>query len=321
MSSIGRPAGESYSPVRTARRFVSLATFSFRGGSAWRGSPPATRLIEGPVWDPARGLLFSDVHDGGVFCLARSGAVTPVIEHRRGIGGIALHERGGLVVGGRNIAYKGPAAAGTVVLLDSERAGGGAGFNDLTTDEAGRIYVGSLGMSPFDARRGGQSQARSTSSISTARAARSASGVKLTNGLGFSPDGKKLYHSDSRANIVGVYDVRADGSVGERRVFARVEPGVPDGLAVAEDGSVWVASAGGGAVRVFDADGSERRPIAVPQPGVTSLCFGGDDLRDLYVVTGTVGGPSDHTGSVYRVRVDVPGLPVPLARVALRRAA
>ena len=130
-------------------------------------------LIEGPVWDPARGLLFSDVHDGGVFCLARSGAVTPVIEHRRGIGGIALHERGGLIVGGRNIAYKGPAAAGTVVLLDSERAGGGAGFNDLTTDEAGRIYVGSLGHEPV--RRGGRGQGRrrSTSSISMARAARS----------------------------------------------------------------------------------------------------------------------------------------------------
>jgi gluconolactonase len=273
-------------------------------------------LIEGPVWDPARGLLFSDVHDGGVFCLAASGAVTPVIEHRRGIGGIALHQRGGLVVGGRNIAYKGPAAAGTVVLLDSESAGGGAGFNDLTTDEAGRIYVGSLGMSPFDA--GAEPKPGALHVIDLDGSARTLwSGVKLTNGLGFSPDGKRLYHSDSRANIVGVYDVRADGSVGERRVFARVEPGVPDGLAVAEDGSVWVASAGGGAVRVFDADGSERAPIPVPQPGVTSLCFGGDDLRDLYVVTGTVGGPSDHTGSVYRMDVDVPGLPVPLARVRL----
>jgi gluconolactonase len=273
-------------------------------------------LIEGPVWDPARGLLFSDVHDGGVFCLSPAGAVTPVIEHRRGIGGIALHQRGGLVVGGRNIAYKGPAAAGTLVLLDSERAGGGAGFNDLTTDEAGRIYVGSLGMSPFDA--GAEPKPGALHVIDLDGSSRTLwSGVKLTNGLGFSPDGKKLYHSDSRANIVGVYDVRSDGSVGERRTFVGVEPGVPDGLAVAEDGSVWVASAGGGAVRVFDASGSERKPIAVPQPGVTSLCFGGDDLRDLYVVTGTVGGPADHTGSVYRVRVDVPGLPVPVARVAL----
>jgi gluconolactonase len=277
-------------------------------------------LIEGPVWDGARGLLFSDVHDGGVFCLSPSGAVSPVIEHRRGIGGIALHHRGGLVVGGRNIAYKGPAAAGTVVLLDSERAGGGAGFNDLTTDEAGRIYVGSLGMSPFDA--GAEPRPGALHVIDLDGSSRTLwSGVKLTNGLGFSPDGKKLYHSDSRANLVGVYDVHADGSVGERRAFARVEPGVPDGLAVAEDGSVWVASAGGGAVRVFDADGNERPPIPVPQPGVTSLCFGGDDLRDLYVVTGTVGGPADHTGSVYRLRVDVPGLPVPVARVAIPAAA
>ena len=273
-------------------------------------------LIEGPVWDPARGLLFSDVHDGGVFCLPRSGAVTPVIEHRRGIGGIALHEKGGLVVGGRNIAYKGPAAEGTLVLLDSERAGGGAGFNDLTTDEAGRIYVGSLGMSPFEA--GAEVKPGSLHVIDLDGSARTLwTGVRLTNGLGFSPDGKRLYHSDSRANIVGVYDVRGDGSVSERRAFARVEPGVPDGLAVAEDGSVWVASAGGGAVRVFDADGSERKPIPVPQPGVTSLCFGGDDLRDLYVVTGTVGGPADHTGSVYRMRVDIPGLRRPPARVSL----
>jgi gluconolactonase len=276
-------------------------------------------LIEGPIWDPARGLLFSDVHEGGVYCLALSGARTKVIEHRRGIGGIVLHERGGLVIGGRNIAYKGPAAAGTLVLLDSERAGGGVGFNDLTTDEEGRIYVGSLGASPFDPQA--EQKTGFLHVIDLDGSSRAiAPGIRLTNGLGFSPDGPRLYHSDSRANIVGVYDVLSDHSVSERRVFARVEPGVPDGLAVAEDGSVWVAVAGGGAVRVFDPDGSERPPIAIPMPMVTSLCFGGDDQRDLFVVTGSVGGPSDHSGTVYRTRVDVPGLPVPLARVSLSRA-
>jgi gluconolactonase len=276
-------------------------------------------LIEGPCWDPDRGLLFSDVHDGGVFCLDAAGAVQPVIEHRRGIGGIALHARGGLVVGGRNIAYKGPAAEGTVVLLDSEHAGGGVGFNDLTTDAKGRIYVGSLGASPFDPQA--EQKTGFLHVIDLDGSSRAiAPGIRLTNGLGFSPDGKRLYHSDSRANIVGVYDVRADGSVSERRVFARVEPGVPDGLAVAEDGSVWVAVAGGGVVRVYESDGSERPPLAAPQPMVTSLCFGGDDLRDLYVVTGSVGASSDHAGSVYRMRVDVPGLPLAPARVALQRA-
>jgi len=277
-------------------------------------------LIEGPVWDPAGGLLYSDVHDGGVFRLDASGAVTTVIEHRRGIGGIALHELGGLVVGGRNIAYKGPAAAGTVVLLDQERAGGGVGFNDLTTDASGRIYVGSLGASPFDPQA--EQKTGFLHVIDLDGSSRVlAPGIRLTNGLGFSPDGRLLYHSDSRAQIVGVYDVRAGGSVGERRVFARVEPGVPDGLAVAEDGSVWVAVAGAGVVRVFDAGGDERRPLEVALPMVTSLCFGGDDLRDLYVVTGSAGAPTDHSGTVYRTRVDLPGLPVPAARVALTRAA
>ena len=59
-------------------------------------------LVEGPLWVAGRGLLFSDVLGGGVYCLDRFGAVTTVFEHRRGIGGMALHAAGGLVVSGRN---------------------------------------------------------------------------------------------------------------------------------------------------------------------------------------------------------------------------
>jgi gluconolactonase len=84
---------------------------------------------------------------------------------------------------------------------------------------------------------------------------------------------------------------------------------------------VWIAAAYGGAVVVFDADGKERERIACSLPMVTSVCFGGDDLRDLYVTTGSRGGPSDRCGTVYRTRVDVPGLLRPLARVALPPAA
>ena len=88
-------------------------------------------------------------------------------------------------------------------------------------------------------------------------------------------------------------------------------------MAVAADGSIWVALAEGGAVLVLSPDGTERRRLPVPLPMVTSVCFGGADLRDLYVTTGSRGGPSDRCGTVYRTRVDVPGLLRPLARVAL----
>ncbi len=143
-------------------------------------------------------------------------------------------------------------------------------------------------------------------------------GVMLTNGLGFSPDGRRLYHSDSRASLIRVYDVNPDGSVSPWRKFATVDAeGVPDGLKVAIDGSIWVADAHGGRVIVFNEDGTHRQDVPVPLPMVTSLCFGGDDLRDLYIVTGSRGGPSENCGSIFRSRVDIAGLALPPARVAV----
>ena len=70
---------------------------------------------------------------------------------------------------------------------------------------------------------------------------------------------------------------------------------------------------------IFDADGTHARDIAVPLPMVTSLCFGGDDLRDLYIVTGSRNGPKENCGTVYRMRVDVPGVPLAAARVAISK--
>ncbi|HYX02159.1 MAG TPA: hypothetical protein VE963_08730, partial [Reyranella sp.] len=74
-------------------------------------------LIEGPVWDPVRGLYFSDVINGGVHVLDRAGEVSLVVPKRRGIGGMALHAEGGLVMGGRDIALVSLADGRTRSLL------------------------------------------------------------------------------------------------------------------------------------------------------------------------------------------------------------
>ena len=271
-------------------------------------------LIEGPVWDPREGLYWSDVIHGGVHRLARSGAVSTVIPHRRGIGGMARHADGGLVVGGKNLSWKSLTDDRGAVLLEPASLGGAIGFNDLTTDAAGRVYVGSLAFRVFEGDAPVPGHLHVVDLDGGARTV--ADGVLLTNGLAFSPDGRRLYHSDSRAGLVRVYDVGADGSVGAWRPLARVDA-IPDGMAVAADGSIWIALAEGGAVLVLSPDGAERRRLPVPLPMVTSVCFGGDDLRDLFVVTGSRGGPSDRCGTVYRTRVDVPGLLRPPARVAL----
>ena len=270
-------------------------------------------LIEGPVWVPGRGLIFSDVHAGGVYCLGSDGTVETVFPYRRGIGGMALHESDGMVVGGRNIAFKRFAGGDTIVLLDRDPDNGNHGYNDLTTDAAGRIYAGSLGSAVFEEGEQLPGDLHLIDLDGSSRVV--AEDIVLTNGLGFSPDGGTLYHSDSRRQTVYRYAVAEDGDLGEKQPFARVGLGSPDGLAVSEDGAVWLAVAGGGGVSVFEPDGRLREHVAIPMPMCTSVCFGGDDLRDLYIVTGSVGVEGDREGSVYRLRTDVPGLPVPLARV------
>jgi gluconolactonase len=199
------------------------------------------------------------------------------------------------------------------VLLAPDAVPGAIGFNDFTTDRTGRIYVGSLFFRVFaeDPKPGHLHSIELDGTMRTL-----SDGVILTNGMGVSPDGTRLYHSDARAGHVRVYDVKPDGGVGPWRVFAEMGEGrVPDGLKVASDGSVWVADARGGRVAVFEPTGKHRMDVKVPLPMVTSLCFGGDDMKDLYVVTGSEGGGKENCGSVFRTRVDVAGLPLAKARV------
>ena len=274
-------------------------------------------LIEGPVWEDGKGLLYSDVLFGGVFRLNLDGIVETVFEHRRGIGGMALHEAGGLIVSGRNLSFKPFSGGATVTVLEQDESAGVVGFNDLTTDADGRIYAGALGASPvFDDGR--EPRAGDLYLVDLDGSARVvALDVQLTNGLGFSPDGTTLYHSDSRRQTVFCYSVAADGSLGEKRPFVKTEGGSPDGLAVSEDGAVWVALAGGNGVGVYSASGAQQDLIEIPQPMCTSLCFGGADRRDLYIVSGSDGSQSERAGAVYRTRTSVAGLPVANARTRL----
>lgn len=276
-------------------------------------------LVKAPRWLPEqRALCYSDVMNGGVYRVDANGRVDVLIPHRRGIGGIVRHARGGLVVSGRNIAYKPLPDGDSVVLLDRDADAGNVGYNDISTDRHGRIYAGSLGQSPVfaDGRPPTPGALHLIDLDGSARVV--ATGIGLTNGLGFSPDGRVLYHSDSRARTVWRYDVRDDGTLSEKTPFVVTARGVPDGLAVAADGSIRVALASGGkGVVTYDATGTECGFVEIPQPMCTSVCFGGDDLRDLYIVSGSTGAATANAGAMYRVRVDVPGLPVAAARVRI----
>ncbi|WP_246321782.1 SMP-30/gluconolactonase/LRE family protein [Nocardioides panzhihuensis] len=276
-------------------------------------------LLEGPVWTQ-EGLLVADATAGGVSLIRGSGVMETVIEHRRGIGGMAIHSDGGLVISGRNVAVKGLVGSddtATHVLKENDPTNGIVGYNDLTVDAHGRLYVGSLAFVASESRDVDKpGQLFCIDLDGSARVV--ADDVLLTNGLGFSPDGSLLYHADTLRSTVFVYDVRDDGSLGPKRPFVQTsDDGHPDGLAVDVAGNVLVALPHTGLVGCFDASGYRTASIQIDVPMVTSLTFGGDDMRDLYIVSGSEGLDTDRGAGVFKARVETPGLAIPPCQVAV----
>lgn len=264
-------------------------------------------LIEGPRVDDADNLYFSDVPNGGVYRRDAAGQITVAVPKRRGVGGIALHAEGGLVVGGRNICHV--VDGETRVVFEP-----GPAFNDLMTDSEGRVVCGTLRIDPFAADAPPEPGDAYRIELD-GTATHMYGGVRLTNGIGFSPDGSRIYHSDSLANHLICHDVEDDHYV-NRRALGEHRSFNPDGLAVDEEGMIWVADYAIGCVRGIDPDnGTEVTRIEVPSNAVTSLCFGGHDRLDLYIVTADNTDDPDRAGTIFRTRAEVPGLDVPLARI------
>jgi gluconolactonase len=270
-------------------------------------------LLEAARWYPDWGLVFSDVTQGGVYHLP-SGAETPrvVVPHRKGIGGLVAHADGGFVVSGRNVAHKRP-DGDTVVLLAARPDE--VFFNDLGADAEGRVFVGSVAIDPLE------SPAEPTDSRlgrlyciePDGRARVMFDDVEVSNGIGVAPPGSPVYHVDTGRRMVWAFDP-ADPSGREPFADTSAYPGEPDGLAVGQDGSVWVAMAGGGMVVGWGRSGSVVAEVTVPQAFVTSVCFGGEGLETMYILTGPSGWGGD-TGSVYSRLAAGPGLAAPVAQV------
>jgi sugar lactone lactonase YvrE len=169
-------------------------------------------LAEAPTLEPGGALLFSDVLGGGVHRL-EGGSATTLVPKRRGVGGIALHADGGVVVSGRAIVHVCNGESRTILDVD-----GVAGWNDLCTDSAGRVYAGALRFAVFDPSATpvpGELWRIDTDGTATVLYG----DVIHANGVGLSPDERTIYHSDSRANQIIVHDLTEDGTATRRRAI------------------------------------------------------------------------------------------------------
>lgn len=160
-------------------------------------------------------------------------------------------------------------------------------FNDGRTDPAGRFWVGTI-YEPRD-RQAAEMFVLERGRLRTAWSG----GMTVSNGLGFSPDQRTLYHADTTAHAISAYDYDvASGSVGQRRLLRQFSTdrasnygGRPDGAAVDSEGNYWCAMFEGGRVLKLAPDGTELDEIALPLRCPTMLAFGGADLRTLYITS------------------------------------
>jgi L-arabinonolactonase len=185
-------------------------------------------------------------------------------------------------------------------------------LNDGRCDRSGRFVVGGC-------HQGFYNPVSSVISYTAAGGARTIiDHVALTNGIAFSKAGDRMYFSDSETLVYHYFEYdRATGKLGERRVFAELPKGrgFVDGSCVDADDNVWNARYYGGIVQQYRPDGSEGQRLRLPTDCPTCVCFGGDDLRTLFITTASKDlSPAERArqpmaGGLFKVQLEARGLP------------
>lgn len=247
------------------------------------------RLGEGPTWDSRREvLIWVDILTSRVHTFDPVSGARTVMSTEQHVGAAKPRAGGGLVVNlVDGVGLYDP--DGTFSWLLRERAPGRRG-NDAAVAPDGALWAGTMA---YDGRTGGGDLKRVAGDGSAATVLPA---VTVSNGTGWSPDGRLMYYNDTPTCRIDVFDVPAAGQgssaeVSGRRALAEIEAGAgyPDGLTVDADGCVWVALWDGGAVRRYTPEGALDRTIPLPVRRPTACAFGGADLRDLYVTTAGIG--------------------------------
>lgn len=270
-------------------------------------------LGEGPVWHPVEKVLyFLDITKGRLHRYDPLSEQYVVTELGLVVGSMGVRENGGWVMATRK-GFALRNAAGDLAFIGDPDADENESvrFNDGKTDPTGRFWAGKMSNTPTNSlyRLDGDGSIH-----------RMESGIGVSNGLGWSPDLKTFYYTDSPAKKIFAYDYDASsGMISNRRDFVVVphDGGSPDGLAVDSEGCIWSARWGGWKVVRHAPDGSVLAEIPMPVELPTSCAFGGPNLDELYITSAYVAVPVERraaqpmAGDLFRIKTGVKGLPEP----------
>ncbi len=271
---------------------------------------PGCLLAEGPLWNPVdKKLYFTDILGCSLWrCDTSNGKAENFWRGNVKVGGFAFNRDGDLILCAEKRVLKLHSDGSTETLFTMDFPEGER-FNDITTDPEGRIFAGTMDSGLFRFEKGKDP-------------------VKLldklpcSNGMTFSLDLKTFYHTETGNRVVNCYDYdRRTGVISKPQEFFRCceDDGFPDGLTIDMEGCIWVAFWNGGAIRRISPAGKILTTVKLPAKIPTSVMFGGEGLKELFITTSSYGRTDDIKrvnskgeflgGGVYRIVPGVAGRP------------
>lgn len=278
----------------------------------------AAELGEGPVWvERDRALWFTDIKRRKIHRHCPTTGEQRSWNAPEQIGFILPAQGGGFIAGLQSGLHRFDEATGAFeCLAEVEPDRPSNRLNDGVVDPSGRLWFGTM-----DDRESESSGAYYCFEAGRLTAS-GLSGIAITNGPAFSPDGRILYWVDTRGGGIFACDVAADGTLGESREFAAIAAGDgnPDGPTVDSEGHVWIGLYGGWEARRYSPAARLVDRIRFPVANITKIAFGGDDLRTVYATSARhLLSPAELdrqplAGGLFEFRVDAPGMHCPLIR-------
>ncbi|MGI6206609.1 MAG: SMP-30/gluconolactonase/LRE family protein [Anaerolineae bacterium] len=277
-----------------------------------------TRCVcgENPLWHPReKRLYWTDIPEGKLYRYDPASGQHECVYQGDVVGGFTIQEDGNLVLFMERGAIKIMRPGGLRAVVDEIPAERESRFNDVIADPVGRIFCGTM-SSPAGPGRLYLLDVDEMLRLVL-------KGVETANGMGFSPDQKYFYFTDSGKREIYRFKYHVgSGAISHRELFVRVPEGegAPDGMTVDSKGYVWSARWDGGCVVRYTPDGQEDLRIQLPAKKVSSLTFGGNDLKDIYITT--AGGQDrenegEGAGALFRVRAEVKGMPEYPSRIGI----
>ncbi len=273
---------------------------------------------EGPTWDPFRQQLWwVDIPQCAIHGFDPASGSDQVLHVNQPVGAVVVRRGGGLLLAVRDgFGVLDGGEVKMVAAVEADRPENR--MNDGKVDPAGRFWAGTMAL---DSTPGAGALYRLQEDYSVDAVL---SGVTISNGVDWSPDGSTMYFIDSVEGAVTAYSYDNEtGSIREPKTLIMIaaKEGMPDGMTVDSEGFLWVAVWGGGSVRRYAPDGSLVSEVRLPVTQVTSCAFGGPTLHDLYVTTASAGlsplqrAEQPNAGALFRVSPGVAGRPAHLANV------